>query len=73
LFADKLYLSDKRQRGRGATLRINLKSREGPSKSLKDNGGSAWESNPPVRLLTRHTGFEVREGHQYPAHFHNIL
>ncbi len=35
------------------------------------NGGSAWESNPPARLFTRHTGFEVREGHQYPFHFHS--
>ena len=33
------------------------------------NGGSAWESNPPTRLLTRYTGFEVREGHQSPFHF----
>jgi hypothetical protein len=33
-------------------------------------GGSAWESNPPERLLTPHTGFEVREGHQCPIHFH---
>ena len=35
----------------------------------KRNGGSAWESNPPVGLFTRHTGFEVREGHQRPFHF----
>jgi len=28
---------------------------------LKITGGSAWESNPPSRLLTRYTGFEVRE------------
>ena len=33
------------------------------------DGGSAWESNPPSRLLTRYTGFEVREGHQCPIHF----
>ena len=33
-------------------------------------GGSAWESNPPERLLTPHTGFEVREDHQCPIHFH---
>lgn len=32
-------------------------------------GGSAWESNPPAGLFTRHTGFEVRESHQYPFHF----
>jgi len=32
-------------------------------------GGSAWESNPPERLLTPHTGFEVRESHQCPIHF----
>ncbi len=36
------------------------------------NGGSAWESNPPARLFTRHTGFEVREGHQCPFHFHPV-
>jgi hypothetical protein len=35
----------------------------------KLNGGSAWESNPPERLLTPHTGFEVREDHQCPIHF----
>jgi hypothetical protein len=28
------------------------------------NGGSAWESNPPARVLAPHTGFEVREPHQ---------
>jgi hypothetical protein len=33
-------------------------------------GGSAWESNPPSELLTRYTGFEVRESHQCPIHFH---
>jgi len=27
-------------------------------------GGSAWESNPPARVLAPHTGFEVREPHQ---------
>ncbi len=32
-------------------------------------GGSAWESNPPSELLTRYTGFEVRESHQCPIHF----
>ena len=32
-------------------------------------GGSAWESNPPNELLTRYTGFEVRESHQCPIHF----
>ncbi len=31
-------------------------------------GGGAWESNPPDELLTRHTGFEVRESHQCPLH-----
>jgi hypothetical protein len=35
----------------------------------KINGGSAWESNPPNGLLTRYTGFEVRESHQCPIHF----
>ena len=34
-------------------------------------GGSAWESNPPNGLLTRYTGFEVRESHQCPIHFHD--
>ena len=38
----------------------------------KITGGSAWESNPPSRLLTRYTGFEVREGHQCPIHFRPI-
>jgi len=33
------------------------------------NGGSAWESNPPGTLFTPHTGFEVQETHQRPAHF----
>lgn len=37
-----------------------------------EHGGSAWESNPPVRLFTRHTGFEVREGHQSPFHFQEL-
>ena len=27
-------------------------------------GGSAWESNPPARVLAPRTGFEVREPHQ---------
>jgi hypothetical protein len=35
----------------------------------KPSGGSAWESNPPNGLLTRYTGFEVRESHQCPIHF----
>ena len=39
---------------------------------LKITGGSAWESNPPSRLLTRYTGFEVREGHQCPIHFRRL-
>lgn len=30
-----------------------------PSKCLKLNGGSAWESNPPGRVLAPHSGFEV--------------
>ena len=34
------------------------------AKCLKLNGGSAWESNPPGRVLAPHTGFEVREAHQ---------
>ncbi|CAO0823883.1 hypothetical protein DFAR_3990008 [Desulfarculales bacterium] len=33
-------------------------------------GGSAWESNPPTPLLRGYTGFEVRESHQCPFHFH---
>ncbi len=33
-------------------------------KKSKKNGGSAWESNPPARVLAPHTGFEVREPHQ---------
>ena len=33
-------------------------------------GGSAWESNPPGTVLAPHTGFEVREAHQRPWHFH---
>jgi hypothetical protein len=37
------------------------------------NGGSAWESNPPNGLLTRYTGFEVRESHQCPIHFQSFL
>ena len=32
--------------------------------SLQNNGGSAWESNPPGTVLAPHTGFEVREPHQ---------
>ncbi len=28
------------------------------------DGGSAWESNPPIEVLARYTGFEVREPHQ---------
>ncbi len=36
---------------------------------FKLSGGSAWESNPPNGLLTRYTGFEVRESHQCPIHF----
>jgi len=28
------------------------------------DGGSAWESNPPAKLLAPRTGFEVREPHQ---------
>ncbi len=35
----------------------------------KHFGGSAWESNPPIALLRRYTGFEVQEGHQCPIHF----
>lgn len=31
---------------------------------LEKSGGSAWESNPPTRVLARYTGFEVREPHQ---------
>jgi hypothetical protein len=34
------------------------------AKCLKLIGGSAWESNPPGRVLAPHTGFEVREAHQ---------
>ena len=33
------------------------------------SGGSAWESNPPCRVLAGTTGFEVQEGHQSPGHF----
>ena len=39
---------------------------------LKSDGGSAWESNPPIELFTRCTGFEVREGHQCPFRFQTI-
>ena len=35
----------------------------------KNNGGSAWESNPPRTVLAPHTGFEVREPHQRAVHF----
>ncbi len=35
------------------------------------NGGSAWESNPPGKFLTPHTGFEDRAAHQRPTRFHN--
>jgi hypothetical protein len=31
------------------------------AKYLKLNGGSAWESNPPGRVLAPHSGFEVRQ------------
>jgi hypothetical protein len=33
-------------------------------------GGSAWESNPPGKFLTPHTGFEDRAAHQRPTRFH---
>ncbi len=39
-----------------------------PRKSLINNGGSVWESNPPSPLVTGNTGFEVQEGHQNPIH-----
>lgn len=39
---------------------------------MVSHGGSAWESNPPNGLLTRYTGFEVRESHQCPIHFHGL-
>lgn len=29
-------------------------------------GESTWESNPPKKLLTPHTGFEDQEAHQHP-------
>ena len=28
-------------------------------------GGSTWESNPPMTLLTPHSGFEDRKAHQH--------
>ncbi len=28
-------------------------------------GGNAWESNPPEKLLTPHTGFEDQRAHQH--------
>lgn len=31
---------------------------------LQDNGGSVWESNPPILLKVGQTGFEVRRRHQ---------
>ncbi len=30
-------------------------------------GGSMWESNPPMRLLTPNTGFEDQRAHQHPS------
>ena len=39
---------------------------------IKKSGGSAWESNPPGTVLAPHTGFEVREPHQWAAHFRYI-
>ncbi len=41
----------------------------GPGRGAWSSGGSAWESNPPYRVLASTTGFEVQEGHQCPAHF----
>jgi len=35
----------------------------------RENGGSAWESNPPETVLAPHTEFEVREPHQRAVHF----
>ena len=37
--------------------------------AVRNDGGSAWESNPPGTVLAPHTGFEVREPHQPAAHF----
>ena len=31
-----------------------------------EHGESTWESNPPKKLLTPHTGFEDQEAHQHP-------
>jgi hypothetical protein len=39
--------------------------------SVKKFGGSAWESNPPGKFLTPHTGFEDRAAHQRPTRFHD--
>jgi hypothetical protein len=50
-------------------LKKSLGAGEKPPRKEKQHGGSAWESNPPAKLFTRHTGFEVREGHQCPFHF----
>ncbi len=33
------------------------------------SGGSAWESNPPGKFLTPHTGFEDRAAHQRLTRF----
>lgn len=30
-------------------------------------GGNVWESNPPKKLLTPHTGFEDQREHQNPS------
>ena len=48
----------KRERGGGTLNEMQLMD------IIRKNGGSAWESNPPARVLARHTGFEVREPHQ---------
>lgn len=34
------------------------------SLTLKSNGGSVWESNPPTAGSLRPTGFEVQASHQ---------
>jgi hypothetical protein len=53
--------------------KANLPLASNGEKGQRENGGSAWESNPPNGLLTRYTGFEVRESHQCPIHFQIFL
>ena len=48
----------------GHLREVRDKRRERAKNSLKNNGGGAWESNPPGTLFTPPTGFEVQEAHQ---------